>query len=152
MTWHRHSDALLLDGAIDERVQLAELVGEARDGKLALDCAGVTFINSLGLRAWISLLAAATAANIRVELRRVAEPIVHQLNLIVAARGTATVTSFMAPYACEHCDVEADVLLDVATHHADLARGIVPTRACPACKRPMAFAQPTELYLQFLRA
>jgi anti-anti-sigma regulatory factor len=151
LSWQRYDDVLLLAGAIDERAQLAELVVQARNGRLALDCAGVTFINSLGLRAWIALQAAATAANIAVELLRVAEPIVHQLNLVVAARGTARVTSFLAPYVCDHCDVEKHVQLDVATHGDDLARGVLPTHACPSCSRPMSFAHPPELYLQFLR-
>jgi anti-anti-sigma regulatory factor len=150
LTWHRHDETILLDGAIDERAQLVELVGEARDGRLVLDSAGVTFINSLGLRAWIRVLDEAAAAGVRVELRRVAEPIVHQLNLVVAARGTATVTSFYVPYVCEHCDTEKHVLLDVAEHGRDLARGVVPAHACPSCRRAMTVVHPPDLYFAFV--
>ena len=34
----------------------------------------------------------------RIELRRVCEPLVHQLNIVPAARGVSMVTSFFAPF------------------------------------------------------
>jgi anti-anti-sigma regulatory factor len=97
ITVTEQGDALVLAGAIDETAALPELVGRARGGRLVLDLAGVTFINSLGVRDWIRMQVAAQQAGLAVELRRVSEPLVHQLNMIIAARGAAQITSFFAP-------------------------------------------------------
>ena len=40
-------DALLLAGSIDESADLMSLLSRAQGGRLTLDLAGVTFINSL---------------------------------------------------------------------------------------------------------
>ena len=142
--------ALALAGAIDETAQLNGLLARARGGRLALDLAGVTFINSLGVRDWIRFLAAAQAAGIAVELRRVSEPLVHQLNMIIAARGAAQVTSFYAPYACDACGREESLLLDATAQRERLLRLEPPPMACPECATPMAFNDFPERYFSFL--
>lgn len=143
-------DALVLAGAIDETAALSGLLERARAGRLALDLAGVTFINSLGVRDWIRLQAAAQAAGVDVELRRVSEPIVHQLNMIIAARGAARVTSFYAPYACDACGREESLLIEVAAHRELLLRLEAPPMTCPECAAPMAFNDFPERYFALL--
>jgi len=143
-------DQLVLSGAIDETAGLLDLVGRAHNGRLVLDLAGVTFINSLGVRDWIRMQAAASKGSLHVELRRVSEPIVHQLNMIIATRGTAKVTSFYAPYACDACGREESLLLDAVAHGAELARLEPPPMACPECGAAMAFNDFPERYFSFL--
>jgi hypothetical protein len=139
-------------GAIDENAHLTPLVRHARGGRLVIDLAGVMFINSIGVREWVRLQSEAAAAKVRLELRRVADVIIHQMNIIPAARGVSIVSSFFAPYECEHCDCEQELLIDVTEHGAALARFVAPQMACPRCKRTMDLAEPPELYLAFLRA
>jgi DNA-directed RNA polymerase subunit RPC12/RpoP len=139
-----------LSGVLDETVQLPRLLQHQQGGRLVLDLDAVTFINSPGIREWIRMQQAAAAANVRIELRRVAEPIVHQLNIMPAARGVSLVTSFYAPYVCDDCDAENLVLLDVTTHGADLAKQRAPMITCPDCKRRMELAHQPELYFMFL--
>jgi eukaryotic-like serine/threonine-protein kinase len=143
-------DALALAGAIDETAGLHELVGRARAGRLALDLAAVTFINSLGVRDWIRMQAAAQQASLAVELRRVAEPLVHQLNMIIATRGSAAVTSFYAPYACDACGREESLLIDAVANAERLARLDPPPMTCPECAAQMAFNDFPERYFSFL--
>lgn len=143
-------DQLALAGAIDEAARLVDLIGRAQGGRLALDLAGITFINSLGVRDWIRMQAAAKAAGVTVELRRVAEPIVHQLNMIVATRGEARVTSFYAPYACDACGREESLLVDAVAHGPALAQLEPPAMACPECGQAMAFNDFPERYFSFL--
>jgi anti-anti-sigma regulatory factor len=150
MTLTAIGDAIALGGAIDEAAGLAELPGRAREGRLVLDLAAVTFINSLGVRDWIRMLRAAERAGIAVELRRVAEPIVQQLNMIVATRGAAVVASCYAPYACEACGHEESCLIDLAAHLPALQRGAPPALPCPACGAAMAFHDFAERYFAFL--
>ncbi|HLL25384.1 MAG TPA: hypothetical protein VK427_24780 [Kofleriaceae bacterium] len=152
MTITDTGDALALAGSIDESAALHELIGRARGGRLVLDLAAVTFINSLGVRDWIRMQAAAQHAGLAVELRRVSEPLVHQLNMIIATRGTATVSSFYAPYACDACGREESLLVDALAHHQRLVQLDAPAQACPECGAQMAFNDFPERYFSFLGA
>src|SRR5262249_7686207 len=101
---------------------------------------------------WIRMQAAAVKGSLAVELRRVSEPIVHQLNMIIATRGSAHVTSFYAPYACDACGREESLLLDALAHHTSLANLHPPAMACPECGATMAFNDFPERYFSFLTA
>ena len=143
-------EALALAGSIDESAALHELISRAQAGRLTLDLAAVTFINSLGVRDWIRMQAAAQKANLAVELRRVAEPLVHQLNMIIATRGNAQVSSFYAPYACDACGREESLLIDALANHERLLRLDPPAQTCPECGAQMAFNDFPERYFSFL--
>jgi len=150
MTVTDTGDALALAGSIDESAALHEMIGRARNNQLTLDLAAVTFINSLGVRDWIRMQASAQKAGLNVELRRVAEPLVHQLNMIIATRGTAHVSSFYAPYACDACGREESLLIDAVANHERLIRLDPPPQTCPECSAPMAFNDFPERYFSFL--
>ncbi len=150
MTIQAQGDVLMIGGALDETAELPALLARARDGRLVLDLASVTFINSLGVRDWIRMQAAAQRASVAIELRRVAEPLVHQLNMIIATRGTAHVASFFAPYACDKCGREDSMLIDAVAHAPDLARLSPPAMVCAECGSAMAFNDFPERYFLFL--
>ena len=150
MTLTDAGECLVLAGSIDETSALHELLGRARGGRLALDLAGITFINSLGVRDWIRMQAVAQQHGLVVELRRVAEPLVHQLNMIIATRGNAIVTSFFAPYACDACGREESLLVDALAHADRLRRLDPPPVTCPECGNAMAFNDFPERYFSFL--
>jgi len=151
LIYERRGDRLALEGAIDDKADVVGLLPHAQDGRLALDLGGIRFINSIGVRAWIRLQQAAAAAGIALELHRVAVVLVHQLNIVPATRGTAMISSFFAPYVCEECDAEHDMVLDRRLHAGELADGVPPAMKCPECRRPMVFRDPPEIYLSFLR-
>ncbi len=140
----------MLSGSIDESAKLAELVAQEANGSLVLDLAGISFINSIGVREWLRLQKAAIDASVALELRRVAEVLIHQLNIVPAARAASSVTSFYASYICDHCDDQLPMLLDVKTHGEQLAQMRPPSMMCPSCKKAMSFCDPPELYFSFL--
>ncbi|MCX5741589.1 MAG: hypothetical protein NT062_03715 [Proteobacteria bacterium] len=144
------ADHLVLVGSIDETAAVLDLLASARDRRLVLDLAGVAFINSLGVRDWIRMQAAAQKAGLAVELRRVSEPLVHQLNMIIATRGDAAVTSFYAPYQCDSCGREESILIDAVAHATRLAKLEPPPVTCPECSAQMAFNDFPERYFSFL--
>jgi hypothetical protein len=150
MTCEVRGNRLALAGSIDEHAQLVRLIDHAIDRRLVLDLAEIEFINSLGVREWIRMQQAAAHAQVRIELVRVAEVIVHQLNIVPAARGVSVVTSFMAPYVCDGCDAEHAILLDVRTHGSDLAKRQAPALECPECRGDLELAHPASLYFMFL--
>ena len=135
-------------GAIDELARLGDVLGRAHNGRLVLDLGGVTFINSLGVREWIRMQSAATERKLDLELRRVSEVLVHQLNMIVATRGTARVVSFFAPYACDVCGREESRLVDVA----QVTGNAPPAMSCSECNATMVFNDFPERYFSFLAA
>ncbi len=141
---------LQIGGALDETSGLVELVGRAVEHELVLDLGGVTFINSLGVRDWIRMQAAATKAGVHLEMRKVSEPVVHQLNMIVATRGTGSVSSFYAPYACDACGREESRLIDAVANAAALQKMEAPPMVCPECSQPMAFNDFPERFFSFL--
>ena len=94
--------------------------------------------------------AEATRDNVAIELRRVAEVIIHQLNMIIATRGTAHVTSFFAPYACDGCGREDSMLVDADAYGAQLAQLVAPGMTCPECGAAMVFNDFPERYFSFL--
>jgi len=143
-------DAVVISGTIDETAELPGLLERARGGRLVLDLAGVVFIHSLGVRDWIRMLGAAQRARTDVELRRVAEPLVHQLNMIIAARGAARVTSFFAPYACDACGHEESLVIDAVAHAVQLVHLEAPAMICPGCRSAMVFNDFPERYFSFL--
>ena len=150
MTCDVRGNHLTLAGAIDEHAQLLRVLDHAKDQRLVLDLGGITFINSLGIREWIRMQQAAANAQIAIELRNVAEVLIHQMNIMPAARGVSMVTSFYAPYECDECDAEHSMLLDVRTHGADIAKQRAPVMKCPDCGGELVFADPAELYFMFL--
>jgi hypothetical protein len=141
---------VVLAGAIDESARLSDLLAHARDRRLVLDLGGITFINSLGVRDWIRMQAAAQRGEIAIELRRVSEPLVHQLNMIIATRGSARVTSFFAPYACDACGREDSLLIDAIAHARKLSQLEPPDMPCSECGSQMAFNDFPERYFSFL--
>jgi anti-anti-sigma regulatory factor len=144
-------DALAIVGPIDETAQLVDLVAKLPAGqRIALDLSAVTFVNSVGVREWVRMQTAARQANIELELRGVAEVLVHQLNIVPATRAASRVISFYATYACEHCDDEQPRLIDVSKHHALLTRMQAPEMLCQPCQKTMVLANPPELYFSFL--
>lgn len=141
---------LALSGIIDETSPLASLPGYAHHGLLRMDLRGVSFINSLGVRDWIRLLQQLRGAAIQLELVAVSEALIHQFNMIAAARGNATVKSFFAPYACDRCGRDESVLLDTTDHRSALEAGRAPSLPCSECGEPMAFNDFPERYFSFL--
>jgi anti-anti-sigma regulatory factor len=139
----------VLVGQLDETAALAEF-GARMDGRLVLDLEKVSFVNSVGVREWIRLLRALDRSGVAVRLRRCSEAMVHQMNMIVEAKGAATVESFFAPYVCEGCGHEASMCVDVAANAAALRAQALPPASCPDCRRPMELNEVPARYLLFL--
>ena len=148
LTTRPYGSRIALEGSIDDAANVLVVLDHAKNRQLALDLGGVRFINSIGVREWIRLLAAAAKQKISLSLHRVAVVIVHQMNLVPAARG-AQIISFMAPYICEECDAEREVELTPAEAKAGPKE---PPQRCLECKNPMVLRDPAAIYFAFVQA
>ena len=86
----------------------------------------------------------------KVILRNCSEPMVHQMSMVVEARGAAEVESFHAPFLCDDCANERSMVLPVAPHLETLRARKVPTQKCPDCGGTMRFDDFPNRYLLFL--
>lgn len=135
-------------GRIDETALLVGLA-EGISSRLVIDLEAVEFINSMGLREWISFLRALRTRHVEVVLRRCSMAMVTQMNVVVAARGTR-VESFFAPYVCQSCLREQPVCLDVRSEWADLRRRAPRPVSCGECGGQMQYEGLADHDLQFL--
>ena len=142
-------DILTLAGDIDDTAALGQYVPNLRN-HVTIDLGGVTFINSVGVREWITLLDMLAQRGTRVMLRNVSEPMVRQLTMVMEARGDAGIESFFAPYTCPKCGDERALLIDVAQHQATLIAQRPPALPCAVCGTPSELDEFPKRYFSFL--
>ena len=145
-----HGEVLAITGEIDDTTDLASY-GAKLQGNAIIDLGGVTFINSVGVREWVTLLDKLAARGLRVTLRNVSEPMVRQMTMVMEAKGEANVESFFAPYICTKCGDERALLIRNAEHHATLAAGKPPPLNCTKCGSMAEFDEFPARYLAFLQ-
>lgn len=143
---------LVLAGRIDERAQLADLAATVGEKSLAIDLADVTYINSLGVRDWVTFLRTLARQDVALTLERCAEVMVLQMNMIVDARGAAKIASFYAPFACDACGWEGAALVTTEDVQPLVSLGRAPVTECPDCQREARFADFIDRYFLFLAA
>lgn len=142
-------DLLTLAGEVDDQATLSDLTGQLAS-PVIVDLKGVRFINSVGVREWIVFLSTLAERGASVVLRNCSEPMVHQMSMVVEARGSAEVESFHAPFLCDDCASERSLPLDVKQHLAELKSRRVPAQKCPDCGGTMRFDDFPNRYLLFL--
>ena len=142
-------EVLALAGEIDDQATLSDLVDQLGP-RVVIDLKGVRFINSVGVREWIVFLGSLTDRGKKVVLRNCSEPMVHQMSMVVEARGSAEVESFCAPFLCDDCASERSLVIDVAQNLGELKARRVPAQKCPDCGGTMRFDDFPNRYLLFL--
>ena len=136
---------VVLKGDFTEATRFDELL-TPMVGRIDFDLAQVTYMNSIGVRAWCQFLKAAPIQG--YELHACSVPFVLQASLVPDVIGRGTITSFFAPYHCNKCDHQEERLLQTA---AVLAAALEPpTFACPQCGGELRFDDLPERYFAFL--
>jgi len=138
-------------GRIDDSCSLGELAAKVPAGGVTIDTAGVTFINSIGMREWMRFVRAVRERG-PITLERVADVLILQLNMFSELAASVTVTSFHAQYACAACGAEATPLVDAVTNAQGLRALIAPKLPCPECGSPMDLADFPERYLSIFKS
>ena len=136
---------VVLKGDFTEATRFDELL-PSMVGRIDFDLAQVTYMNSIGVRAWCQFLRAAPIQG--YELHACSVPFVLQASLVPDVIGRGTITSFFAPYHCQQCDHQEERLLQTA---AVLAAALEPpTFACPQCGGELRFDDLPERFFAFL--
>jgi len=137
---------VVLRGDFTEATRFDELL-PAMVGRIVFDMAQVTYMNSLGVRAWCEFLRRARIQG--YEFHACSIPFVLQASMVRDVIGRGTVTSFFAPFHCITCDHQEERLLQSA---AILASNLQPpVFKCPNCGGPLEFDDLPERYFAFLQ-
>jgi CheY-like chemotaxis protein len=138
---------VVLRGDFTEATRFDELI-PAMVGRIVFDMAQVTYMNSLGVRAWCEFLRQARIQG--YEFHACSVPFILQASMVRDVIGRGTVTSFFAPFHCISCDHQEERLLQSA---AILAAALEPpVFKCPNCGGALEFDDLPERYFAFLQA
>jgi DNA-binding response OmpR family regulator len=136
---------VVLRGDFTEATRFDELL-PAMVGRVVFDTAQVTYMNSLGVRAWCEFLRSARIQG--YEFHACSVPFILQASMVRDVIGRGTVTSFFAPFHCIGCDHQEERLLQSA---AILASNFEPpVFKCPSCGGALEFDDLPERYFAFL--
>ena len=137
---------VVLRGDFTEATRFDELL-PAMVGRVVFDTAQVTYMNSLGVRAWCEFLRQARIQG--YEFHACSVPFILQASMVRDVIGRGTVTSFFAPFHCIGCDHQEERLIQTA---AILAADLEPaTFQCPRCSGALEFDDLPERYFAFLQ-
>jgi len=136
---------VVLRGDFTEATRFDELL-PGLVGRVVFDTAQVTYMNSLGVRAWCEFLRQARIQG--YEFHACSVPFILQASMVRDVIGRGTVTSFFAPFHCIGCDHQEERLLQSA---AILAAALEPPIfKCPSCGGALEFDDLPERYFAFL--
>ena len=107
--------------------------------------AGVSGLNSCGVRAWFSFIRQLSSAA-TVELVRCSPAIVYQLNVLSNFSASADITSVEAPFRCPSCKTQLTRTYEIDPRHPPSLGAV----ACPSCGKTMDFDGPIENYFDFV--
>jgi hypothetical protein len=146
LTEHEEGDAfhLALRGEIDETSDLRRVFH--RSGRVHLDLAGISRINSIGIRAWLDGLRA-RSPDLDLVLESCSLAVMNQINMLPALVEGLRVVSLYAPYVCEIC--ERDVLVWLRVEE-DLSGPLPPARHCPSCGEELHFDGIRDEFFAFM--
>jgi len=104
-------DTIFISGPINEdaEVQLSKL-NEGLGDNITINFKGVTFINSLGVRAWINFIREIEGRNLIFE--ECTPEIVNQINMIPNFKGGAQIKSVYGTYFCNSCSETQSFLFE----------------------------------------
>jgi hypothetical protein len=137
---------VVLRGDFTEATRFDDLL-PAMVGRVVFDTAQVTYMNSLGVRAWCEFLRHARIQG--YEFHTCSVPFILQASMVRDVIGRGTVTSFFAPFHCIGCDHQEERLVQTA---AVLAANLAPPSfKCPTCGGALEFDDLPERYFAFLQ-
>ena len=143
-------DAVLLTGAINEDagMKLLQLKRQLK-GNARFNLKGITLVNSVGVRAWVSFMRDLRTAGTKVTFEECSPDIVRQLNVVPDFFLNADVMSIFGEYFCDSCSTLRMVLFPVRDT-AELTGEGSDAQNCPECGNRMAFQDEVELYFNFV--
>ena len=137
-----------LSGSIEESVDFNGLIGDVGAQQVVVNTKGVTRINSVGVKAWITYFQTLVDKGIQLTFAECSTAIVEQVNLISNFVCDGTVDSIYVPFSCENCKTEL-----VGLFKSDAIQKLnfeIPNLKCSKCGGEAVFDDIPEEYFNFL--
>lgn len=142
----RGSSTVTLKGPFTEASDFTPLAAQL-SGAVKVDLAGVTRINSSGVRQWVNFLRSLPQTT-QLTLEKCPVMFVNQMNMISNFIVGAQVQSVFVPYLCTGCEADRSDLYDLAAIRE--GRHLCPAK-CDACGAAMELDAPEDEYFAFTR-
>lgn len=158
---------VILQGDFTEITDFNPLLKHLKGGRVEFDLSSVRYMNSSGVRNWITFLRRLSDA--QVYFVRCSVGFVSQAGMVPDVLGKGHVVSLWAPYHCDRCDLSDERLLQVAAllqpgdgasapavgspvvYPAGLDAKVEPPRfSCAQCQGELVFDDIPERYFAFL--
>lgn len=137
-------------GTIDESFEGKKLGASTAGDTLVVDLGAVKKISSFGIREWVDFISTASKQVRSVVLIECAPKVVDQLNMVANFAGSGRVFSFYAPFRCDYCDSEHNVILQVDKDHEAIKSMKLADRPCPSCKEAMYFDEDGATFFSYV--
>lgn len=144
------TQVVTFQGDFREHTDFSRLLPRLR-GRVIFDMSWVRYINSAGVRNWVSFVRGLSAVETYTFVR-CSVAFVTQASMVPESTGRGDVESFMVPFACDDCELEDERLVQTSV----LARqGVwppeLPSFMCPRCGGDLAFDDVPARYFAFLQ-
>jgi len=135
-------------GNIDEHFDPTTIT--PRSENIVFDLAGVETVTSSGICEWSAMIKQLQQAHSKLFFFNCGPQIVNQFNMVGGFGGDGQVVSLFAPYMCDRCAEERNVLVDLLYEHAAIANFEEPEAACPVCGDEMEFDEVPNIFFSYV--
>ncbi len=140
---------IVISGTIDEDTILDDVFADIQQN-VVTDIAGITHINSCGIRTWVNAMEKVTESH-DVKFINCSITMVRQFNMISNFGGNGIIESFKIPYYCETCDDEHDFTVATEEYLQAGHDFRSPEYTCPKCNNKLEFDDLEDKYFHFLK-
>ena len=141
--------ALQFTGTIDESFN-AKQIAEGIKDTLIVDLSGVKRISSFGIREWLEFLKIANEKCSAMYFIKCPPRIIDQFNMVANFGGKGRILSFFAPYHCDYCERDDNILLEVADQYELIKDKKLPDQPCEKCGNAEYLDEDPETFLSYL--
>lgn len=144
---------LRFQGTVDESFDGKRLAASIKANTLILDLGGIRKISSFGIREWSDFIRGVERQIGQLIAIECTPKVVDQLNMVAHfLGGKGQVFSFYAPYRCDYCDIDRQVLFQVDRDQQAIRSMQPPEQLCETCSRPSYFDEEPGAFFGYLAA
>lgn len=139
-----------LTGVIDETVDFEKLLGAPSAAEMVVNCSGISRMNSVGVKAWVTYFEKAQRKGAKLVLQECSPIIVEQLNAIMNFACGGKIESVQLGFTCSSCSHAFTALAKIDVLKANGTE--IEDRKCPKCGGDASFDDFPEEYFRFLES
>ncbi len=141
---------LRFSGHVDESFDGKKISQAIKAQTLILDMGSIARISSFGLREWSDFIRTVEKTVKNIYLIECTPKVVDQLNMVANFAGKGLVYSFYAPYRCDFCDLDRQILFQVDRDRDAVRNNRPPEQPCEVCGNPEYLDEDPATFFSYL--